>query len=186
MIPTIKMNSVSFKSNTATVEPTSQQVVKPKKTAGERFQDLKKGATDALKTINTAVGVSYGTAHGLVEGSIAAGAIGIIGKNAQDGGLTWKTISGIAKDAWNVIKVVPKTIGKLWNNSPKDNIVSAFKTIPDHAKNIANGMKKHKLTAGIALGTGLLITAFRTVQGKVQANRINAGIDHRTNQGHTH
>ena len=187
MISRIKMNPVSFKSNAPVASENNQtQVEKPKTTLTDRYNQVKKGATDVFKKVNTVLGVSTGAAQGVAEGAVVAGALAIVGKNAQEGGITWGTVKGIAKDAWSVAKVVPNTVKNLWTKSPKDNIVSAFKSVPEHAKNIMAGMKKHKQTTAVALVAGLAIFMIRTFQGKIQANNTNAGIDHRTNQGHTH
>ncbi|MBR3605873.1 MAG: hypothetical protein IKL52_07580 [Candidatus Gastranaerophilales bacterium] len=197
MIQPLKLNSnINFKSNgqlsaanAAVVDKRQEAQAQPqqeKKSIVDTYLSAKKTVTGFFKGVNNVLGVSTGAAQGVVEGAVAAGVVGIIGKNIKNGeGKILETSVGILKDAWSAIKVVPKTIKNIWLNSPKDNLAKLFKeTIPNAVKKIGPGLKKHKASAIIAAGVGVAVFAMRTVQGKVSANIKNANLEHATNQGH--
>lgn len=198
MIQPLKQNlNINFKSNaqlsaanTALIsnaqQKQAQQPQAEKKSITETYSSAKKSVTNILQGINTVVGVSAGATGGIVGGAVVAGIIGVVGKNIKNAkGQIGGTLKGIAKDAWSIVKVVPKAIKNVWCNSPKDNLAKLFKeTIPTGAKKVGAGLKNHKATALLAAGAGVLVFAAKTIQGKVKANHKNANLEHATNQGH--
>ena len=183
--PPMQAANAAFIDNTKEKDINAQQQVE-KKTFAQTCESAKKTVTDVFKKANTVLSVGAGATHGVVEGAVVAGLIGVVGKNIKNAqGQIGGTIKGLAKDALAVVKVVPKTIKAVWANSPKENLGKLFKeVIPSTAKKVGSGLKKHNATAAIAVCAGLAIFALRTIQGKVNANSRNANIDHSTNQGH--
>jgi len=164
---------------------TTSEQSKEKFSITDTYQKAKKGVTDVFKKINTVTGVTGGSTKGLVEGGIAAATISVLGKNIKMAdGKIWGTIKGIGTDLGKVIKTVPKTIKAIFVKSPLENFKSLASATGSGIKNVYRGIGKHKLTAALAATAGLAIFAFRTIQGKVNANQKNANLDHKTNQGH--
>ncbi len=198
MIQPLQLNSnINFKSNpplsaanAAIVNDAQQKQAQPqkeKKSITDMYMSAKKSVTNVIKGVNSTVGITAGATQGLAEGALAAGVIGLLGKNFKNGeGKIIETTAGIAKDIWSAIKVVPNAIKNIWSNSPKDNLTKLFtEAIPNGARTLWGGLNKHKATALIATGVGVAIFALRTIQGKVKANVKNADLDHATNQGHS-
>lgn len=198
MIQPLKQNSnINFKSNTQlsaantalisnAQQKQAQQPQAEKKSLTQTYDSAKRTVTNVFQSINTVIGLGTGATQGIVGGAITAGVVGVVGKNIKNAkGHIGETLKGIAKDAWSAVKVVPKAIKNIWNNSPKENLSKLFKeTIPAGAKKIGSGLKNHKTTALLAAGAGILVFAFKTIQGKVKANYKNANLEHATNQNH--
>ena len=175
----------NVKSEVSIAKQNETEEQKSKFSIVDSYNKAKKGVTNVIKTANTTIGVGSGLAKGIVQGSLISGAIAIFGKNAKNGqGKIWDTTVGILKDAWKVITFVPGTIKKAWVNSPKENVISLFKSVPSGVKKVAKGVKNHRLTTCLAITAGLATVTFNTVKGKLHANKTNADLDHRINQGH--
>ena len=153
------------------------------------FNNVKNTTTGFLK------GVREGLCAGVVVGTIGANLIkskqdilktmqdkGVDAKNLHLGKLAFNTIKGTISDtattAWKAIKHIPD----IYNKAPKDNL----QLITGLPKKFVNYMREKGsdklvvLSSVIALG----VVALRTIQGKINANRANANIDHSLNEGH--
>lgn len=200
MIQRIQYSPINFKGDNTQAPQQVQEVVKtevneeiaPQENKTKSFSvtqtytKAKKSVLNFLKGFNNVKGVSTGVAKGVAEGAIASAVIGIVGKNCKNGeGKIIATGKGILTDVWNIVKFLPKTAyNVLWAKSPKDNLKSLGASIKKGLKELPKGMKKHRLTATIAIVAGLGIAGFKTLQGKIRANEQNADLDHKTNYGH--
>ncbi len=145
---------------------------------------FKQRVLNVFKGFNRVTGVASGAARGVADGVILAGSVGFIGRNIKRAnGNIGKTITGMFNDAGKIIKTVfsHKPITSLITKAPIENL-KTLKSIP--AKFYKSCMKGNKLTSLAVVGTFLGAVAFRTIQGKLIANKKNADIDHYTNNKH--
>ena len=167
MIQPLKMNSsLNFQGNKTQEKPS-----------------LKNNITGFIKDINTVSNITGGVARGAVDGCIAAGAIGIVGRSikAAEGNIG-RTIKNVFKETgkitWNAIKFIPDIIMK----APVDNAKKLVDLPINFYKNLKN--TKNLPTAAIATVGALGVFALRVIQGKINANRQNANLDHSINNNH--
>lgn len=139
-------------------------------------------AKDAVKGYNNITGTAQGVGRGLVEGTVAAGVIGLFGKNIKNSQNSFfGTFKGIGSDTIKGIGKALNFIPSLITKSPLEN---AKNLIGTPKKFFGEYLKGNKLTATLA-GVGAVgLLAFRTIQGKMHANLRNANVDHKTNTGH--
>ena len=152
------------------------------KTEQQKKPSIKEGFVKVVKGINTVTGTTQGVVRGAAEGVALTAAIGLIGKNIKEANSDiFKTTAGIisdsAKAAWNTVKFVPALLTK----APVENLKNVI-TLP--SKFYKNYLKNTKTTAAIATAAGLGVLAFRTIQGKINANLKNADVDHATKSTH--
>ncbi|MBQ4647096.1 MAG: hypothetical protein IJB79_07080 [Candidatus Gastranaerophilales bacterium] len=183
-------------------ETAIQEQPKKKASVTETYNKAKKGVTDIFKGVNTITNVGTGIIRGAVDGVALTATAGVIGKAISEtkdmqglkvlSHIIGQTIGDFAKGAWKAIKFIPSIITK----SPLENAKTIL-TLPKKfygSKAVLNGeeivkeatgyLKGNKKVAIAATAIGLCALAFRTIQGKINANDKNADIDHKTNQGH--
>ncbi|MBQ8476088.1 hypothetical protein IJ531_03400 [bacterium] len=167
--------------------PQPQTVTEPetqKKKGGIRqgFHNAKVGVMNFLKGFNNIKDTTAGAIRGIAEGAAATAIIGTVGHNfIKSERKIGKTITGTIGDVFKL----PVNFCKYIGNSKllKDiagTIGDIFKLPGKFYKYMGSG-KLIALTAVISAG----IIAFRTIQGKINANKANADIDHALNEGHT-
>lgn len=165
-------------------EPQTLTEENPKKdfSISETYNKAKKSATNVLKNINNVTNVTEGAVRGVVDGIVATTAMGVLGKACKNNnfnviGILKDTIVDVAKGAWNSIKFIPSVITK----SPLENAKTIIR-LPK--KFYGDYLKGHKSIAALASVIGACVLAIRITQGKINANKKNADLDHKTNQGH--
>ncbi len=196
MIQPIKQNMV-FKGtqvpelyqNVAQFQPQPQIQKQPKpeiQTEPEKkenvFKRVKRGFMNFIKGFNNVKNTTSGAARGAVEGLVAGSLIGVFGYNyKQNQGEFFKTIGGtikgIGKEAWKFIKNIPSAITA---RSPLNTVTTVLKEPFKQMKKL----KGNSATIAASVAVALAILAYRTIQGKLAANRANANIDHNLNEGH--
>ena len=143
---------------------------------------LKTRFTDAIKVFNTTTNTVQGVSRGVVEGIFAAGLVGLIGKNIKSAKSNiFKTLWGVVKDIGAVVGATLKSIPGLLTEAPIKNL-SNVASLPK--KFYKNYLKDNKVTAVLATVAALGVLAFRTIQGKINANLKNADVDHATKTKH--
>ena len=160
-------------------QPEFKQVSEPQQSTARR---AKNGFINFLKGFNNVKDTMSGAVRGAVEGVAMGSLVGVFGHNyKKQKGEFFATLGGtikdIASEGWKFVRNIPSIITKRtpWN------------TISTIAKEPFKQMKKLKgntPTIIAASATALAILAFRTVQGKIKANKANANIDHSFNEGH--
>ncbi len=149
------------------------------------FLKAKKSVTNVIKGANNVTSISKGAIQGTLEGAVLASIIAVVSKNYIKGnGKILETLKAFGEDIKTMFKAIPGAIKKAYVNSPKDNLSDIFKSAKSAPRKIYNAAKAHKKIAAVASGVMALMIAFRTIQGKMHANKRNAEIDHNTNQGH--
>lgn len=196
MIQPIKQNMV-FKGtqvpelyqNVAQFQPQPQVQKQPKpeiQTEPEKkeniFKRTKRSFMNFLKGFNNVKNTSSGAIRGAVEGIAIGSLIGVFGYNYKENqGEFFKTLGGTVKDvageAWKFIKNIPSAITE---RSPINTVTTVLKEPFKQMKKLKGNTATIAASIAVALG----IVAFRTVQGKIKANRANANIDHNLNEGH--
>lgn len=151
-------------------------------TTNEEKTSIKTRALNVLKGVNNVTNTTGGAIRGAAEGIGAAAVIGLIGKNIKESKANiFGTLGGMAKDTgaaiWSAVKFVPALITK----APVENVKDIV-TLP--VKFYKNYLKGNKATGALATIAAAGVLAFRTVQGKMNANLKNADIDHATNTKH--
>lgn len=160
---------------------------KKKFSVSEAYQNVKKGIVGFFKGVNNVTNVASGVTRGIAEGAAATAVVGVAGKaikGAKDSqglkvisDIAVSTVKDFAIGAWETIKFIPSILTK----SPIDNI----KTVSSLPKKFyGTYLKNNKTVAIVATAVGLGVLAFRTIQGKVNANEKNADLEHKTNLGH--
>ncbi|MBR1617204.1 hypothetical protein IJ670_03545 [bacterium] len=185
--------NVNFKSqevNPSKADVSSDNTQNNKPNVIEGAKKVRSGFLNFLKDVNEVKGTGQGAIRGVAEGAVLAGLTGLVGKSATDAkGHIGGTLKNIAGDLLRIKKdnngVVWKFFGffpKLITDSPLNNV----KTILNQPSNFyKNYLKGHKATAAVATVAGLTVAAARTLQGRLQANKANAEIDHfTTRRGH--
>lgn len=174
---------VSFGSNAVQKQPETTVANEPKVKKESLFKRIKTGYANTIKTFNNVTNITSGTIKGVTEGAAVATAIAVVGKNVSEG-LTFKaignTISDVAKAVTTVVKHIPDAIFK----SPAENIKTLFTSSTKAVDTVVKGAKKYKAVTAIAGIAGTAIAAIRIVQGKVNANKANADVDHSLNIQH--
>ena len=164
----------------------------------ETYENAKVGVVEFFKDINNITNVTSGVARGVAEGIGVTAIVGVVGKaisEAKDekglkviAHIVGQTVKDFAKGAWETIKFIPSVITK----SPLENI-KTISSLPkkffakEYAVNeqaLKGYLSGHGKVAAIATAVGLGVLAFRTIQGKINANEKNADLDHKTNLGH--
>ncbi|MBQ8635788.1 hypothetical protein IJ425_06520 [bacterium] len=190
--PLMSNRNVSFGNANAKTQNTSQGVQQPIDTASQPqqpkvsiFKRIKKGFLNIAKSFNTVTGVGSGAVRGLTEGAVAATVIGVFGKNCKQGkGQILETAGGILKDLGKSAVAVVKHIPDVITKAPIENVKNLCHSAINGVTKVAKGAKANKLTAAAATLAGVVIFAARTIQGKAQANKANAELDHITNNHH--
>ena len=161
-----------------------------KKSIKETFAAGRKGVLNIFKGFTKLSNTTKGFLTGIVNGTVAAGIVGFVGKNFQQGELKIdKVLVGMFSDVVQAGKnVITKAIPAIWNKSPKDNL-KAIKDAPAaFYKYCASGAKEgknNKTVAVVATLAGIGVLAFNTIRGHLKGNHGAAEIDHYTNSGHT-
>ena len=169
--------------------------VKEKKTLGQRFNSAKLGFMNIVKDFNNVKNVGSGFLTGAAEGVTAGALVATVGKNlAKAKALvpkdtlpenypyiktTFKTIGGTISDILSTVFKVIKHLPDIYTKAPRENLKTAL-SLPGKFINYIGDKKLIAISALIALG----FIAFRTIQGKIHANRENASLDHSLNEGH--
>lgn len=162
------------------VDITSEPADVSKPTAKQIFMGVKLTAINALKTFNTATGVSGGIIGGVVKGTATAALVGFIGKNVKSNSITG-SLKGMGSDIFKAAKGAAKFVPSLITKAPIENAKNIAKILPNF---YTQYLKGHKGTAAIATAAGLGVFAYNALKGKVKANMNNANVDHATNVGH--
>ena len=156
------------------------------------FKRVKRGFMNFLKGFNNVKNTGSGFVRGAVEGIAASVVIGTVGKNIiESKNDIFKTLKGVVIDVGNaalgVIKFIPSIITKAPIENLKNIIDLPAKFVKYMLGNPQEGVKaakSNKFLVAIAAISALAILAYRTVQGKIAANKENANIDHALNEGH--
>ena len=164
------------------VQPETTQ--KPKKS-------LRTGIINLAKGFNNITNTSGGAIRGAIEGISAGVLVGTIGKNIiQSKNDIFKTIKGTITDvgraAIGIIKFIPSILTKAPIENLK-NIADLPARFVKYMLNKPKGMpaaKSNKILVGLTAAIALGFIAFRTIEGKIAANKKNANIDHALNEGH--
>ena len=165
MIQPIRSNQVAFRGSEENKKPS-----------------LKDRAIGIAKGFNTVTGTSQGFVRGVADGVVAAGVVGLVGKNIKENNSNiFDTAKGILKDVGKSVAKVAGFIPSLITKAPIEN---AKDIVMLPVKFFGTYLKGHKLTAAAAVGTALVAVAARTILGKMSANTKNANIDHATGEKH--
>ena len=188
MIKPIK--NISFCGNEQTVKLSKANAAYAQKAASASMPEipqkklsLKERFLNTIKGFNNVTGTAAGFARGIIDGVIVTSLVCFIGKNIKDAeGNIGKTIQGMIKDTGKAIKhVVTQSIPKIITKAPIDNIKSLKDAPGKFYKEYLGGNKKIGI---IATAIGVAALALRTLQGKLNANKKNADLDHYTNTKH--
>ncbi len=146
------------------------------------FSKIKNGTINTIKAFNTTTNTTAGIIKGLVGGSLATAAVGILGKNIKESkGQILGTLTGTMKDVQKVATKAILAAPCIITKAPVDNVKSLSKLPKEFYKNYLKG---NKATAAVATAAGVAVLAFNTLKGKMSANMKNADVDHYTNTGH--
>ena len=154
--------------------------------SAEEKPSFKRGILGVIKNYNRARGTAMGVAKGLVDGVIGAGLVGYVGRNIRKSKESnyniGKVIGGLVSDAFDGAKYfVTKTIPHIITKSPLENARNLLNTPREFYNKCLKGSK------GLTVLTALVFVgalAFRTIQGKMIANKRNAEVDHYTGYNH--
>ena len=178
MISPLKSYSLntSFKSLKQTTNNNNESLQNSSK------KGIKEGVIGLLKNINNVKNTTDGFLKGTLEGGATVGIIGLVGKSIKDAdgkivGSMGNIIKTSAKTAWSAIKFIPAIIK---DKTPLETVQTVLKQPKNFYQNF---MKDNKLSATIATLAGAGVLEFRTIQGKMHANKSNAEIDHYTTSG---
>ncbi len=171
----------------AKVQPSIQTQPKPEINSEPEhkegfFKRVKRGFMNFLKGVNNVKDTTSGAIRGAVEGLVAGSLVGVFGYNyKKTGGEFFKTIGGTVKDilaeAWKFIKNIPSAIT---TRSPLNTVTTVLKEPFKQMKKLKGNYVT--IIAAVAVAAGIF--AYRTIQGKIKANRANSDIDHLLNEGH--
>ncbi len=152
------------------------------KTLGDNVKSAKRGFLNFLKGFNTVKDTTTGFARGVVDGLIGASIVGVFGKNLkQYDGKFFGTLGGVVKDVSDeAIKVIRNIPSIITTRSPLNTVTTAIK----EPFKLAKKLKGNPATIAAAAATAVALITFRTVQGKIIANKKNANLDHAVNEGH--
>ena len=156
--------------------------VKEKKSIGEKLHNAKIGLINVLKGFNNVKDTTKGAIRGTIEGVAAASLVGCFGKNLKNSqGQFFPTVGGFIKDigseAWKAVCYLPKA---MFSRTPWESV----KAIVTEPFKLAKGLKGNPATIAAAAAVGVGFIGFRTIQGKINANKANADVDHKLNEGH--
>ena len=195
MIKPIKQNltfgttqsSANLYSNVTQFQKTPEPVVenneKPNKSFTESVHSAKRGITNIIKGFNNVTNTSSGIIRGVVDGICTAALVGTFAKNLKEhDSKFFQTIGGtikdIVKETWKIVKLVPSFIIDVVKSD-------SLKTLLKEPSRLWNDNIKGNPKAGAAvILSGIAVFLLRTFQGKVNANRKNANLDHSLNEGH--
>ena len=167
------------------------------KPSGNIFQRAKHSVMNVAKGFNNVKNTTSGFIKGIKEGVVAGTIVGTVGKNllnakktieaeaAQSdkgfrlGKFAFKTVSGTISDIGSTALKAVKRLPDLYTKAPKNNL-KAVKDLPNKFIKYMGSKKLTAVAAAVAVGA----VALRTLQGKINANRANANIDHSLNEGH--
>ena len=156
--------------------------IEEKKNIGEKYNSAKYGLMNFFKGFNKIKDTTTGFTRGLVEGTIAASLVGVLGKNLKEhDGKFFASIAGslkdIASEACKIIKNIPSVITK---RPPLNTVTTIIKEPFKQAKKL----KGNPWAIVAALSVGLGFVAYRTIEGRIIANQKNANLDHALEEGH--
>ena len=163
-------------------EPQVEFKVQQTKESKSTLKNIKMGIMNIAKGFNNVKDTTTGFVRGAVEGLAAGSLVGVFGYNYKaNNGEFFATVGGsiksIAGEAWKFVRNIPSIITK---RSPLNTVTTILKEPFKQVKKL----KGNPATIAAAIAIGLSLVAFRTIQGKVNANKKNAGIDHAMNEGH--
>ena len=150
----------------------------------EKAKGVRNGFLNFLKGINDVTNTTQGFVRGVAEGAAATAVVGILGKSIKEAkgdiaGTIGNSLKYTGKCAKKAIGFIPKLI----TEAPIENLKSVI-TLPKRFYKDFLG-KGNKLAAAAATVIGLGVLGFRTLQGKLFANKANSEIDHYTTpKGH--
>ncbi|MBR2069064.1 MAG: hypothetical protein IJ877_04795 [Candidatus Gastranaerophilales bacterium] len=138
------------------VQPVApQEVPAQKEKKGNIFHRAKIGIMNTIKSFNNVKNTTAGVIRGVAEGAAATAVIGTIGHN-------------FIKSEHKIGGTIKGTLGDIGQ-------------LPVKFYKYMGSKKLIALTAVVSAG----FIALRTIQGKINANKANANIDHALNEGHT-
>ena len=180
--PQLYQNVAKTRSASSIQTQSQPQKAEENKSLGEKIRNTKRGFLNFVKGFNDVKDTTTGAVRGIVDGLIGASIVGVFGKNLkQHDGKFFETLGGVVKDvsseACKVIRNIPSIITK---RSPLNTVTTALK----EPFKLAKKLKGNPWTIAAACATGAGIFAYRTIQGKITANKKNANLDHAVNEGH--
>jgi len=146
------------------------------------FRNIKFGFMNIAKGFNNVKDMASGAVRGAVEGLALGSLVGTFGYNYKNKkGEFFATLGGtvknIADEGWKFIKNVPSIITK---RTPLNTVTTVLKEPFKQFKKL----KGNNLTIAASVITALSVLSLRVIQGKINANKKNADIDHSLNEGH--
>jgi len=175
-----KNSSAKTTSSATSVSATTPQIqtetVNQPKSLKTRLMNMAKGYNDITNT-------SGGALRGIVEGLGTAALVGVFAKNLKEHNSTFfptigGTIKDIAKEAWELIKLVPKFAKEVIQTESVQTILQ------EPSKLWAKHIKGNNKAALAVILSGTLVFLYRTFEGKIRANIQNAKLDHALKEGH--
>ena len=166
-----------------TPEPQVENNINQNKSFTTSVHSAKTGFMNLMKGFNNVTNTSSGAIRGIAEGLGAAALVGTFAKNLKEhDSKFFPTLGGvikdIAKEAWTIIKLVPSFVVDVIKTD------SLQKLIHEPSRLWNEHIKGNPKAAAAVILSGLTVFALRTFQGKINANRKNANIDHSLNEGH--
>lgn len=172
--------------NVTVAESKNEDVINIESKEVKKKPTFKQRVLGILKGYNNITRTSGGVVKGITDGAILAGAVGFIGRNIHKSKEAnynvGKIIGGMFSDAGKIIAhITTKTIPHIFTKAPIENLKNFGAPIATFYNKC---MKGNKATSALAVTLFAGAVAFRTIQGKMIANKRNAEIDHHTGEKH--
>ena len=141
---------------------------------------LVNGVANVVKTYNNLSYPVRGAINGTAQGIGVTALVGLIGKNVHKKEVG-EALGGIVKDCGKFIGNAIKSIPAVLTKAPLENVKN-LAGLP--GKFYGTYLKENKGVAALATVAGLATLAVNIIKARLDANKANADIDHKTGNCH--